>query len=510
MNETGSPENSTKYTMTQARNVFAMTHAFMVTGNEDYLDYARRALDWMYSHSWDDVNGWHGDPTGFRYFWEFYDLMGVITTYEVTRRDSDKEMLDKSWNLINTHLWDTRAGYEGYFINADANWANPNGKGFGPSGDALNTHAVNIYLGTGEEKHLSRLEQIGDNVVDHLIADMDNCKLGFREVYSSDWEPVPDDNLWVGHFIKTAWCLGRVHLTIPKPEYKSSVAKIIDNTWNDGGWDHTYGASPRFASSSAGTATDNRRCWWDIEQAVNAGLIGWYITGQDNALQMADEGMDFYMKHCVDHVNSETWEIVSADGSSHESSQKGNEYKAGYHSTELGWLTYWYASLYYKKQAVKVYYRFYPESSARKIHLWPEAIENEKLVVTKILKDDEEFENYDGKTRTINLAANEEGVFKVTFDLAENTSASRPLKTLKKATADINANITNGWLSLRGLNPADAGEVTICRLNGAVVLSKKLPTAAVFATPVSSLNSGVYLVRITEGGQAITRRISIE
>jgi hypothetical protein len=287
------------------------------------------------------------------------------------------------------------------------------------------------------------------------------------------------------------------------------VARIIDNVWNDGGWDHTNKASPRFANYSTGETTDNRRCWWDLEQAVNAGLISWYITGQDNALQMADEGMDFYMKHCVDHVNSETWEIVSADGSSHETSQKGNEYKAGYHSTELGWLTYWYASLYYKKQPVKVYYRFYPESSAREIHLWPEAIENEKLVVTKILKDGEKFESYDGKTRIVSLDANEEGVFEVTFDLAENTSAERPLKTLKNSPRNITAGITNGWLSINGLNPADAGHISVCRLNGATVYSSNLPASASFAVPVTGLRAGIYIVEVNEAAGSTARKIRL-
>jgi mannose/cellobiose epimerase-like protein (N-acyl-D-glucosamine 2-epimerase family) len=518
--QTGNVMGGTKFTQIQARDIYAMTHAFMVTGNEEYLEYARKALDWMYAHCWDNTNGgWYvemdaaGNPAsmswGKTYFWEFYSLMGVVTTYEVTRRATDKIWLDKSWDTFNSHMWDTRAGVEGYFNMAGNDWSNPSLKGFGPSGDALNTHAVNIYLATDEERHLTRLEQLGDNIVDHLISDMDNCVLGFREIFGNNWEPMDDYNLWVGHLIKTAWCLARVHLIVPKQEYADGVAKIIDNAWNNGGWDHSVGAPNHYANYATGEVSDRNRDCWNMEQAVNAGLIAWYVTGSDTALKMADQAMDFYMKHVVDHVNGEAYNLVGPTGEVMDA-QKGTLYKGGYHSTELGFLAYWYASLYYHKKPVKIYYRFYPESSNREIRLWPEAIEDDKLVISKVLKDGKAFESFDMKSRTISLDAQEEGVFEVTFDLAENTSVRHPHQILKTDARNMTASITNGRLLLNGLNPSDAGNVTICRLNGAKVLTNQLPMAEYFSVSVPELNAGLYIVSIRESKSAVNFRLWVD
>jgi hypothetical protein len=144
VDQAGNVSGGTKFTQIQARDIYAMTHAFMVTGNEEYLEYARNALDWMYTHCWDNANGgWYvemdaaGNPAntsyGKTYFWEFYSLMGVVTTYEVTRRATDKVWLDKSWETFNSHMWDTRAGFEGYFNQAGNDWSNPSLKGLNPS-----------------------------------------------------------------------------------------------------------------------------------------------------------------------------------------------------------------------------------------------------------------------------------------------------------------------------------------------------------------------------------------
>jgi hypothetical protein len=48
-----------KNVLTQSRDAYAMARAFQVTGEEDYLMFARGALDFMYEHGWDaSFGGW--------------------------------------------------------------------------------------------------------------------------------------------------------------------------------------------------------------------------------------------------------------------------------------------------------------------------------------------------------------------------------------------------------------------------------------------------------------------
>ena len=51
--------NGSKTILTQSRHAFGFAKAFMLTGDETYLDLARNALDFQYAHFWDATNdGW--------------------------------------------------------------------------------------------------------------------------------------------------------------------------------------------------------------------------------------------------------------------------------------------------------------------------------------------------------------------------------------------------------------------------------------------------------------------
>ena len=41
--------------ITQSRNAYGLTRAYMLTGNDTYLEYAKKALDFMHSSAWDSI-----------------------------------------------------------------------------------------------------------------------------------------------------------------------------------------------------------------------------------------------------------------------------------------------------------------------------------------------------------------------------------------------------------------------------------------------------------------------
>ena len=48
---------NSKNMLTQSRTAYGMIRAFMLSGDTTYIKYARGALDFMYVHAWDQVNG---------------------------------------------------------------------------------------------------------------------------------------------------------------------------------------------------------------------------------------------------------------------------------------------------------------------------------------------------------------------------------------------------------------------------------------------------------------------
>jgi mannose/cellobiose epimerase-like protein (N-acyl-D-glucosamine 2-epimerase family) len=422
-----------KVTFIQSRDVYGMVRAYQLTGKTEYLDYARKALDYMYKHCWDTKNdGWYQElnkdgtaatkpAEGYDYTskkWSFnqhYALVGIGAIYDATRSDNDLSWLTKGFDATDKHLWDSTKGKEGYYITANLDWSNPKDKGFTPTVDGITTNMEALCLLTHDDKYKTRLEQMAGNILDHLIPSMKSRKFGFVENYDNNWIADPDENsVSIGHMVKTAWCLGRVYLLNPKPEYKAAADKLLTNVLKDGGYDYTYGGTYTSMDSKTGNVISMQKEWWTLEQGFTGGLTNYYISNNYNYLKLADESLDFFMKHMYDTKYNEVYPYTNLDGSNPDTT-KGNYYKGGYHSIELFYYTYLYGNLYYQKKPASLYYDIQPTNKAKKITLDPIPYEKNKLIISEVTLDGKPYKNYDGATRTLNISQNIGGNFKVTY-----------------------------------------------------------------------------------------------
>ena len=114
---------------------------------------------------------------------------------------------------------------------------------------------------------------------------------------------------------------------------------------------------------------DSAKAWWQMEQAIVAGLQMYNLTGQDWYLQMADETINFFMQYFVDHQNGEVYADRTRYGGYAWNEAKGNSGKSGYHSIETGYYTYLYGNLLYQFQPAVLNYNFYSLPVDREINL---------------------------------------------------------------------------------------------------------------------------------------------
>ena len=393
VSEDGTPINSEKYLLTQTRDAYAMARGFQMTGDTTYLVYGRAALDFMYDTYWDTVNdGWDDREAGKWSFTQHYAMVGIAAMWEANAREIDYEYLMRGFQSLDDHLWDSRNGFLGYYDRANDDWTNLNGKGFTPTVDGITTNGLPLYLLTRDGDFKSRLLQLADNIVEHLVPTMDHYSYGFAEIFDSDWvEADYNSFLFTGHMLKAAWCLARAYLIEPNAEYITATTIILDDVIAQSNI-YYYGQ------------------WWEWEQAFTAGMMVYYITGDENYLDFADNQIDYFMDTCVDHVYGDVYRSPSSG------TDKGDYYKAGYHSTELGYYMYLYSNLYYHRNPASLYYYFEPTDSARQILLYPIAIEDSLLNITAVILDGEPFSNFDSESRTLNLAEGVGGIFYVTFE----------------------------------------------------------------------------------------------
>jgi len=420
-----------KNTLNQSRDAYGFLRAYMLTGNAQYLTYARRALDFLYRSGWDNVNGgWYNDvnkngipsdPTANKTaYYQHYAMLGIAASVEVTDDSLDRSMLLRSVAHNDNHFWDARPQTFGYYDQTLANGTQPSGKSFNATVDAVTTHLLHLFLMTRDFTYWNRLLQVADNMINRLAASAGTQAIGFVEGYDTDWNPSPSDTMTImGHVLKTAWCLGRLYELHPDTSYLGTAERLVEMVLQKG-YDHQNGGPYKDYSRVTGQMLmwgqkDTAKAWWQMEQAVTAGLVLHHITGKAKYLEMADETLDFFMKYFVDHTYGEVYENRTKYGAQIWDTNKGSSGKAAYHSTELGYYVYLYGNLLLKGQPVTLHYAFSPVGHARDIALTPIGVSNPPLYIVSVKLNGAPYTDFGKINRLLHIPASIGGDFAVTF-----------------------------------------------------------------------------------------------
>ncbi|KAA0240016.1 MAG: T9SS C-terminal target domain-containing protein [Chlorobiota bacterium] len=520
-----------KNMLTQSRNAYGMTRAYMLTGDTTYLHYAKIALDWMYLRAWDETyGGWfqeldvNGNPinqtANKTAFYQHYALLGIAAYYEATGDTTAWSWLMKGYQHLENFYWDERPGLEGYFDQTNYTNSTAWNKSFNATVDAITTHLLYLYLMTEEESYKERLLEIAEEIKIRFAASMPQQAIGFVEEFDSDWNWDNSATMTImGHVLKAGWCLARINQLFPDTSNMSAAEYMINDVWQNG-YDHEYGGPYKDFNRITGEMLlwglqDSAKAWWQMEQAVVAGLQMYNQTGENWYLQMADETINFFMKFFVDHQNGEVYENRKRRGGFAWNEAKGNSGKAGYHSIETGYYTYLYGKLLYHFQPAILHYKFYSLPTDRDINLTPIAINNDALKISEILLDGQVYTDYDPVNRVLHLPSGFGGNFIVRYE---------PIST------DINPDelvTVDGFELMQNYpNPFNPGTTIKYQLPDAVNVSLKIfnSLGEEVATLIddefqntgshsklfivnSTLPSGVYFYRLQAGNYSDTKKM---
>jgi len=422
--------------VTTSRDAWTFTRAFMVTGDETYLDHAAHALAYLYSHGWDNTNGgWFftsdelGNLTPYSPYWnpntykwsfvQHYALLGIGASCDATRDATTCAWMEKGLNFLNTQMWDSSSTQLGYYDQTNLNLSGKSGKGFTATVDALTTNALQASL-LWPTIRQQRVVDLANIVVDRLAANMDlsSVKFGFPENYAANWSITTSSTTGdVGHVLKSAWVLARAYMHNPDARYRTAARKFIYGVLGHGGWDETNGIPYTTYNWNTGAVTKLAECW-QIEQAIMSGLSNWYIadnqTDRDTYLRMADRALQFFVDHVIDHTYGGTYKMNTITGGVSDAS-KGNFYNVEYHSTETFYFTYLYGNLMLHRAPVTLYYKIAASASQQVIQLNPVAIDDASLQIRSVELDGASLTTFTGPTREVTLAPGQGGKLRVVF-----------------------------------------------------------------------------------------------
>lgn len=525
-----------KSIVSESRDAYGFSRAFMLTGKKVYLDMASSAIRFMRDHLWDSqYGGWFtrcdrvgGNPyTGNKTaFDHHYALLGLMANYEVTGDTSVLHLLQKGYKFDETYFWDNNATLFGYYNTINRNGSNPTGKSFNATVDAVTTHLYNMYLITGEQKYAQRLTQMAQNMLTYLEGNMAAQVIGFPEEFNTDWSiKTSETRTIMGHVLKTGWCLARIYKIDPKPEYLQAARHLVDHVL-DKGYDHVNGGPYKDYDRTTGImmmygAYDKAKAWWQMEQAITSGLMLFEITSNGKYLQMADESLDFFMKYFVDKDYNEVYADRSETGGrvaysgGYWDENKGSESKAAYHSIETAYYAFMYGKLVVNNQPFTLNYSYKPIDSLRVFRMNPLEVDFSNFKINAVTLDGNAYSNFDATNRLLTLPANIGGQFAVTFSSTKTYVVDVPqtMMASELPKLDIYPNPVNDIANFQVYLPKSGKiSIRIYDMNGRLreAINESFDSGDhTIKWNSTKFERGIYLVQLIANNQVLTVKLSV-
>jgi putative intracellular protease/amidase/mannose/cellobiose epimerase-like protein (N-acyl-D-glucosamine 2-epimerase family) len=447
-------EKSSNYrqeTDTISRLVYGMTSAYMLTGNDDFLDVAEDGANYLRDHMRfvdrdDDVVYWyHGidvtdglekkifasefgdDYNAIPMYEQIYALGGLTQLYRATGDGRIGADIDGTLRLFRKFFHDPRHG--GYYSHIDPVNLSPHDPSLGPNrarknwnsiGDHAPAYLINLFLATGDEQHAAMLEDTYDDVLRYM-PEPDSPFV--QERFHEDWSP---DRGWgwqqnravVGHNMKIAWNLMRLAAIAPKESYRELAVQIgrsmpeFGSDRQRGGWyDVIERARPAGRRGHRFTWHD-RKAWWQQEQAILAYQVLAGYTGDSEFLRHDREASAFYNAFFLDHDDGGVYFNVLADGIPY---LVGNERLKGSHSmslchaAELCYFATVYQKLLLRKEPLTLWFR--PRRDGfrrdRTLRVAPDAFPPGRVLLDWVEIDGRPYTVFDRTTMTVKLPDSE-------------------------------------------------------------------------------------------------------
>lgn len=432
---------------TISRMVYGFATAYLLTGEDRYLEAAERGTEYLREHmrafdeSEDIVYWYHAmdvkngrkrkifssqfgdDYEALPAYEQIYALAGPVQTYRVTGDPRILSDAEKTVNLFNKFFLDKERG--GYFSHIDPvsfnPWANSLGqdrarKNWNSIGDHIPAYLINLWLATNDEQYVDMMVMLAD-LIEERFPECDDSPF-VQERFHSDWSP---DRSWnwqqdravVGHNLKIAWNLMRVHHLRPNQKYTILARKLagimppVGMDQQRGGW---YDVMERGKSKDRKwhyLVWHDRKAWWQQEQAILAYLILAGSLREDEHKRLARETMAFYNAFFLDHDNGGVYFNVLATGIPYlvgTERFKGSHSMSGYHSFELCYLAAVYSNLLINEEPMDFYFKTKPGMFKDNIlRVQPDLLPPGSIRLKDVWINDQPYSDFDPVDMTIML-----------------------------------------------------------------------------------------------------------
>jgi mannose/cellobiose epimerase-like protein (N-acyl-D-glucosamine 2-epimerase family) len=440
-------DNFRQETDTISRLVYGFASAYLLTGEDDFLDAAERGVQYLRDHmrfvdlDEDIVYWYHGiDVSGEReqkvfasefgddydaipMYEQIYALAGPVQTYRITGDPRILADADATVRLFDRFFRDRDKG--GFFSHIDPITLDPRSDSLGDNrakknwnsvGDHAPAYLINLYLATGEKRLLEFLVETA-TCIERYFPDYDRSPF-VQERFREDWSP---DTTWawqqnravVGHNLKIAWNLMRIHHAAPNDRYvalANQIARLMPKAGGDpqrGGWYDVVERTLAAGEEVHRHVWHDRKAWWQQEQ----GILAYYILagsrGSAEHLRLARESAAFYNAFFVDHDDGGVYFNCLANGLPYlvgNERLKGSHSMSNYHASELCYLSATYVNLLVAKNPLDLHFKPRPGGFRNDIlRVAPDLLPPGRVRISECWVDGSPYGNFAADRLTVNL-----------------------------------------------------------------------------------------------------------
>lgn len=438
-------------TDTISRLVYGLASAYMLTGEDHFLEAAELGTEYLREHmrfydpDEDLVYWYHGikvsgqreqkllssefgdDYDSIPMYEQIYALAGPVQTYRVTGDPRILRDAEQTIELFERFYRDPERG--GFFSHIDPLTLDPRAESLGPNrarknwnsvGDHAPAYLINLYLATGEQRYAAFLEETFDTIAKHF-PDYDRSPF-VQERFHEDWG---HDTTWgwqqnravVGHNLKIAWNLMRMQSLRPKDEYVALARRIgelmpaVGSDRQRGGWYDVVERALEPGQEQHRFVWHDRKAWWQQEQAILAYLILHGVLKEPEQLRHAREAAAFYNAFQLDHDDGGVYFNVLASGLPYlmgNERLKGSHSMSAYHATELCYLGAVYTNLLITREPLDLHFRPQPGGFRDGLlRVAPDLLPPGSVRLEQVWVDGEPYKQFDAEALTVRLPEGE-------------------------------------------------------------------------------------------------------
>jgi anti-anti-sigma factor len=444
---TGHKMGDRQETDTISRLVYGLSTAYHMTGEDRFLKAAEAGVEYLREHlrnvdTGEGVTYWYhaieidepnekkilasefgDDYNAIPAYEQIYALVGPAQVFRITGDTRIKADIDATISLFERFFYDPE--YGGYWSHldpisfdgkSDELGRNRARKNWNSVGDHVPAYLINAYLATGDKKYADMLVSIAD-VIEQRFPDDPNSPF-VQERFHEDWS---HDTTWgwqlnravVGHNLKIAWNLMRIHHMRPANRYLELANKInrtMPEAGSDqqrGGWYDVVDRVLEPGEESTRFTWHDRKAWWQQEQAILAYQIMAGSTGDEEALRLGRESAAFYNAWFFDYDEGSVYFNVLASGIPYllgTERQKGSHSMAGYHSFELAFLATVYTNLLITKEPMDLYFSPLPGNLKDNIlRVSPDILPPGSIRIGEVEVDGKPYADFDADGLTVHV-----------------------------------------------------------------------------------------------------------